>query len=60
MTKDYLKRLTVINYTIWDLNCRDVVPHNKSRNKLEKKFKRTARRKDKNFLKKALDFLDTP
>ena len=55
MTKDYFKRLTVVRYTSWDLNCRSTVPHNKARNKTEKMIKRCARRKDKEFLKKILD-----
>ena len=54
MTKDYFKRLTAVNYTAWDLNCRSIVPHNKARNRTEKMFKRNARRKDKLFLKKHL------
>lgn len=58
MTKDYFKRLTVIHYTSWDLNCRSVIPHNKSRNRLERMFRRHARRKDKKNLKKILDNLD--
>ncbi len=58
MTKDYFKRLTAVNYTAWDLNCRSIVPHNKARNRTEKMFKRNARRKDKLFLKKTLDNLE--
>ena len=54
MTKDYFKRLTVIEYTSWDLNCRNVVRHTPIRNKFEKTIKRRARRKDKLFLKKFL------
>ena len=54
MTKDYFKRLTVIEYTSWDLNCRNVVRHTPTRNKFEKTIKRRARRKDKLFLKKFL------
>lgn len=54
MTKDYWKRLTVINYTAWDLNCRSVVSHTPAHNKIEKIIKRKARRKDKIFLKKYL------
>ena len=54
MTKDYFKRLTVIEYTSWDLNCRNVVRHTPTRNKFEKTIKRHARRKDKLFLKKFL------
>ena len=55
MTKDYFKRLTAVNYTSWDLNCRSIVPHTKARNKMERTIKRAARRKDKLFLKKVLD-----
>ena len=55
MTKDYFKRLTMANYTAWDLNCRSVVSHNKARNKTERIIKRHARRKDKQNLKKVLD-----
>lgn len=54
MTKDYFKRLTVKNMTAWDLNCRQILPHNANKNALEKRFRRTARRKDKLFLKKVL------
>ena len=56
MTKDYFKRLTVVKYTSWDLNCRSVVPHTPARNKTEKMIKRNARRTDKTFLKKILTF----
>lgn len=55
MTKDYFKRLTVVNYTSWDLNCRSIVSHTQSRNRTERKIKRAARRKDKLFLKKSID-----
>ena len=54
MTKDYWKRLTAVNYTAWDLNCRSVVPHTPARNKTETAIKRKARRKDKISLKKYL------
>lgn len=59
MTKDYFKRLTTIEFTAWDLNCRFVVPHNKRRNKLERILKRRARRRDKKNLKKVLDSFKT-
>lgn len=59
MTKDYFKRLTVVEYTAYDLNCRAVVPHTKNRNKTEKIIKRKARRKDKNFLKTLDKFNNT-
>lgn len=55
MTKDYFKRLTVVDYTCWDLNCRSVIIHTVTRNKTETKIKRKARRKDKENLKKILD-----
>ena len=58
MTKDYFKRLTVVRYTAWDLNCRSIVPHTKARNKTETIIRRNARRRDKIFLKKMLDNLD--
>lgn len=54
MTKDYWKRLTAVNYTAWDLNCRSVVPHAPARNRTETVIKRKARRKDKISLKKYL------
>ena len=57
MTKDFFKRLTVVEYTAWDLNCRSIVPHTKSRNKTEKIIRRKARRKDRIFLK-VLDKFD--
>ena len=58
MSKDYFKRLTVIEYTSWDLNCRHVVPHTKARNNDEKRIRRKARRKDKMFLKYGVDILN--
>lgn len=57
MTKDYFKRLTVKNMTAWDLNCRTYIPHTPAKNRLEKCFRRTARRKDKLSLKKVLTFI---
>ncbi len=51
MTKDYFKRLTVRDLTSWDLNCRHVVYHTPSRNKLEKRFRRKARRVAKFLLR---------
>lgn len=54
MTKDYFKRLTMIEYTSWDLNCRSVVIHTVARNRTEKAIRKKARRKDKLFLKKCL------
>ena len=51
MTKDYFKRLTVSDYTAWDLNCRSFIPHDIKKNRLEKIFKRKARRKAKLLLK---------
>lgn len=55
MCKDYFKRLTVVRYTAWDLNCREVVHHTENRNKIEKAIRRHARRKDKEFLKRGVD-----
>ena len=52
--KDYFKRATVQRYTAWDLNCRRIVPHTKARNNDERRIKRWARRKDKQFLRKLL------
>ena len=57
MTKDYFKRLTTKNMTAWDLNCRHILPHTPRKNNLEKRFRRTARRKDKLSLKKVLTFV---
>lgn len=54
MTKDYWKRLTAIQYTSWDLNCRQYVIHTPARNRTETIIKRCARRKDKEILKKIL------
>lgn len=54
MTKNYWKRLTAVDYTAWDLNCRTIVPHTVSRNRTETIIKRKARRKDKKNLKNYL------
>lgn len=51
MTRNFLKKETAKDYTSWDLNCKKIVKHNKSKNRLEKIFKRKNRRK----IKKALD-----
>lgn len=59
MNKDYFKRLTIVQYTAWDLNCRSIVPHTASRNKTERIIRRQARRKDKQNLKKMLDNLES-
>ena len=48
---DNLKKDTVKNYTAWDLNCPRFV-RVKGRQKLEAIFKRKARRKAKQRLKK--------
>ncbi len=53
---DNFKRETVAGYTFWDLNCRGIVPHTRSRNQIEKMIKRAARRKNKQILQKELDF----
>ena len=51
---DNFKKATVKDYTAWDLNCRNICPHDKSSNKLEKRIKRKARRVFKQKLKKVL------
>lgn len=50
--KDEFKCATCKDYTAWDLNCRHVVPHTKKHNKLEKIFRRKARRNFKKMLNK--------
>ena len=52
---DNFKKATAKDYTAWDLNCRDIYPHDKSSNKLEKRIKRKARRSLKQNLKKSID-----
>ena len=52
---DDFKKATVVDYTIWDLNCRNICPHNRRSNKWEKKIKRKARRVFKQKLKKDID-----
>ena len=42
---DNWKKATVKNYTAHNLNCRLIVPHTNRHNKLERQFKRAARRK---------------
>lgn len=54
MTKDYFKRLMVKDLTSWDLNCRHIVYHTSSRNKLEKRFRRKARRIGKFLLQREI------
>jgi len=49
---DYMKKATRKDYTAWDLNCSCV--HTKNKQKLEKIFRRKARRNDKKFLKNLL------
>jgi len=49
---DYMKKATRKDYTAWDLNCSYV--HTKNKQKLEKIFRRKARRNDKKFLKNLL------
>lgn len=51
---DDLKKETVKDYTAWDLNCPQIVQI-KNRQKWEARFKRKARRKNKQKLKKTLD-----
>lgn len=48
---DDLKKATVKDYTVWDLNCPRYV-HIRNRQKWEAKFKRKARRKAKQKLRK--------
>ena len=48
---DEFKRKSVKDYTAWDLNCKQVVPHTPRYNKHEKLFKRKARRKMKKEIK---------
>ena len=50
---DNLKRETMYNYSSWDLNAKCV--HIRNRQKIERMFKRTARRKNRQELKKELD-----
>ena len=52
---DYLKSATCKDYTAQDLNCPRLV-NVKNRQKIESMFKRKARRKAKENLKKYLDF----
>ena len=51
---DNLKKDTVKDYTVWDLNCPRFV-RVKGRQKLEAIFKRKARRRAKQKLKKEVD-----
>lgn len=55
MTRDYFKRLTVVDLTSWDLNCRKYVYHTPARNRFEKKIRRKARRLAKMILRKELN-----
>jgi hypothetical protein len=55
MTKDYFKRLTAVDMTSWDLNCRNYVYHTPARNHFEKRLRRKARRIAKLLLKKELE-----
>ena len=48
---DTLKKATTKDYTAWDLNCPHFV-HVKNRQKLEAIFKRKARRKIKELLRR--------
>jgi len=48
--KNFWKMETSRDYTSWDLNCRSIVPHTTSRNKIEKIIKRKNRRKIKKYL----------
>lgn len=53
--KNTWKMETSKDFTSWDLNCRDVLPHKKNQNELEKKFRRKNRRKIKKELDKYCD-----
>ena len=50
--KNRWKMETSKDFTAWDLNCRHVIPHKRSHNKLEKIFRRKNRRKVKKVLDK--------
>lgn len=50
---DFMKKATAHDYTAWDLNCQYI--HIKNRQKWEAAFKRKARRKEKQNLKKEID-----
>ena len=52
MSRNFWKKETSRDMTAWDLNCRHVVEHTRSRNKLEKAFRRKNRRKIKKMLDK--------
>jgi hypothetical protein len=54
--KDIIKRETVKDYTSWDLNAKCV--RVKNRQELESKFKRKARRKNRENLRKMVDNLN--
>ena len=51
--RNTFKMETAVDYTCWDLNCKNVIPHKRKHNRLERMFKRKNRRK----IKKALDKL---
>ena len=51
MKKGAFKAETNANYTAWDLNCRNIIPHTPTKNKFEKTIKRSARRKAKERLR---------
>ena len=51
---DDFKKANTTSYTAKDLNCRNVVPHTRQHNKLEKLMRRMARKKLKKSLKKLL------
>lgn len=52
MKKNFWKMETSKDMTAWDLNCHNIVKHTKTRNELEKKFRRKNRRKVKMALDK--------
>jgi len=54
MAKNTWKKETIVDYTAWDLNCRDWIAPSKSSRLLEKKIKRKNRRKTKQALDKMI------
>ena len=55
MTKDYFKRLNAVDFASWDLNCQHYVHRTSARHRLEKRFRRKARRLAKIILKKEIE-----
>lgn len=54
MQRNTWKMETSEDMTTWDLNCHHLIEHTKTRNQLEKKFRRKNRRKVKQVLDKNL------